>query len=961
MSNVSVRYNDDKTDLVCRLWIVIVAIIVTCIFPSRGIITVGVNSFQSLDRYHHHCTYPLLRDHPKMNRRSLTNLLPLCLCPDDGSLSFMNSIPNIDELVIHDTNLMDDSRQQQQQHLNPKTRTIVPPAAARDDNRFVTFGNRDDSNNNNSNVSLSTLISSSSAASASNVKDEIFARVADPYGWMRDDLRSSTVVLQHIEAENSYTQQQTRHLTDLQETLEREYHRYSSSFSSSSSTGSIEDVMDIDVSSVYCQDGYAYYTRRVDSQPYALHCRSRLSCNPRVGIRKGDRNEIDSTTIDVIAPPAAAAAFLIDFPTETILLDENILVQAMVGQNDTQQQYFALHTILPSPSHDKIAYSVDVTGGEVYQVYIMEIDTGNSTLIDTATSGTLAWGVTDDVLYYIRFDSSNLRPCQWMEWTSLTSLSQSNDTSRSITNGVKTMVLEEPDERFWCGLRKSSDGKSLFWICESSGNRQHRIAVMDLDSRNVHYIEAPITSIPERPSTPSTAPTPPTTAFVGSWYDIEHSHGTWWIVANGNNQSSTTRLYTKVQYNKTRDWTVVDWMDKDDVARRVDDVDDTFAITSIHTFVGHVVVQGRRDGLPRIWILTLEHDNPRTVMAVTQLEFDEETAHYVSVGRNQEYWSTRLVITFESMVSPPQVLAIDLNDSTVRHVLYRKYTSDYKQELYGCERRYVPCRDGSTRIPISVVYRKDAFKREKRPSPIHLFAYGAYGHSLEAAFSTIRLSLLNRGVVCVVAHVRGGGENGQLWHELGKCKNKMNSIDDLLDVARWFIDNKWTTSDMLVCEGRSAGGLLVAAAVNESPSLFRAAVLGVPFLDPIGTMADSSLPLTTVEWEEWGDPHRPNDFANMCRWSPMQNVGRNDVDSYPNMLLLGGLYDPRVPYWEPLKYAATIRHASANVSTPCCVSVKIDTSAGHSFGGDRNKYYRELSFIYAFVLDQMGRGGAESC
>lgn len=234
---------------------------------------------------------------------------------------------------------------------------------------------------------------------------------------------------------------------------------------------------------------------------------------------------------------------------------------------------------------------------------------------------------------------------------------------------------------------------------------------------------------------------------------------------------------------------------------------------------------------------------------------------------------------------------------------------------------------------------------------------------------------------------------GRAWHEGGKgAANRMVSVHDLVDVARWLVttdrgeeeeDNDgrcWTTSpEMLAVEGRSAGGLLVAAAVNEAPSLFRAAMLGVPFLDPLCSMADATLPLTAVERDEWGDPHHSLvDFDHMRRWSPLQNVpteshrsitSAGTCYSYPNILMVGGLHDSRVPFWEPLKYAATVRHAAATVARlsssllssspppqPCRVYVKIDTGAGHSFGGDRLKHFRELSFIYAFLLDQIGAG-----
>jgi oligopeptidase B len=214
---------------------------------------------------------------------------------------------------------------------------------------------------------------------------------------------------------------------------------------------------------------------------------------------------------------------------------------------------------------------------------------------------------------------------------------------------------------------------------------------------------------------------------------------------------------------------------------------------------------------------------------------------------------------------------------------------------------------------------------------------------------------LNRGVICVVAHVRGGGEKGRQWYEGGKGLNKIDSIHDFVQVAEWLVETKrWTTPDMLACEGRSAGGLLVGAAINQEPSLFRVAILGVPFLDTLVTMTDPSLPLTVMEWEEWGNPNELIHFENIRQYSPLQNIQSNQP--YPSCLLIGGLHDPRVAYWEPLKFAAALRYSTTlREDRPVCV--KIETSAGHSFGSNRGKYFEELAFIYAFMLDQLDLTG----
>jgi oligopeptidase B len=208
-------------------------------------------------------------------------------------------------------------------------------------------------------------------------------------------------------------------------------------------------------------------------------------------------------------------------------------------------------------------------------------------------------------------------------------------------------------------------------------------------------------------------------------------------------------------------------------------------------------------------------------------------------------------------------------------------------------------------------------------------------------------------VISVTAHVRGGGELGRSWHENGKHLNKLNSINDFVDVAEWLIRNGWTTQDYLACEGRSAGALLVASAVNQRPDIFRASLLGVPFLDPINSMSDHSLPLTTTEYGEYGDPHQQVDLEYLMQYSPLHNMKVDRL--YPSTLLVGGLLDSRVVFTDMVKYAAEFRLASSarNMQTAPLVCVKIDMASGHSFGSDINKYCAELGFMYAFLLDQI--------
>jgi oligopeptidase B len=366
------------------------------------------------------------------------------------------------------------------------------------------------------------------------------------------------------------------------------------------------------------------------------------------------------------------------------------------------------------------------------------------------------------------------------------------------------------------------------------------------------------------------------------------------------------------------------------------------------TFSHYIVLQGRQDGLRQLWKLNVNEQN--AVMDVHQLlTTNQEDAYYMDMAPKQDYESQHCVIWYESMVTPPQLWSVCLMDGKCR-VLYAKNFAGYAKSDYCCQRLYVPSRDGIASIPVSLVHRKSV----QFPCPIHLLGYGAYGHSLEPSFSTLRLPMLNRGIACAVAHVRGGGEMGRPWHDSGRCSFKRNSINDFVDVAAWFIDHNVTRSHLLVAEGRSAGGLLVAAAMNQKPNLFHSVVLGVPFLDILCTMADSTIPLTTTEWDEWGNPHTRQGFESIREYAPMHNIVANTP--YPSCLMVGGRQDPRVPYWEPLKFAASLRHI-AQTRRP--ILVKIDASAGHSFGNNRAKYFEEMAFIYAFVIDEICTNSTE--
>jgi len=392
--------------------------------------------------------------------------------------------------------------------------------------------------------------------------------------------------------------------------------------------------------------------------------------------------------------------------------------------------------------------------------------------------------------------------------------------------------------------------------------------------------------------------------------------------------------------------------------------------------LAYAVVCGREEGIPRIWILELaEVDlNDATMpLKVSQLhvtkscrlEFDEG-AYDCGIGANKDNTLPYVVVSYDSLVTPPSHIAIPLSNPEnfeARRVLKAKQVEGYEKELFGCERFTVKSRDGKTEIPVSMVFQHDAFTKTNGNIPVHLFGYGSYGASVEASFRSTRIPLLRRGVVFVLAHVRGGGENGRPWYEeQGKYLNKISTFNDFVDVARWLTDKSTqqgaanetgrgiTNPSKLSCEGRSAGGLLIGASINQAPELFRAAILGVPFVDLMCTMIDSTVPLTTIEWQEFGNPNEEKYFDYMMSYCPMQNVQKGKT--YPSCLITAGLFDPRVQYWEPARYCATLRHTVSGSLGP--ILLKTDLDAGHFAQSDRYKYLKEQAFEYAYLLEQLG-------
>ena len=792
--------------------------------------------------------------------------------------------------------------QQQEQQQAPQ-----PPKIRRDNDRFIYVGvpNHDDENDER--------VPRQSETSMNALLDPPIA-VPDPYGWMRDETRSNPEVLQHLETENNYTLLQImQHLKPLETTLYEEMISY---------------ILETSHSFPILEQDFYYYQRTTKGQPYPLHCRAP---------KPKDNTTTQATTTTISSNMYLkhqlalwdGSSTMSVLPGEQVYLDESELAQ--------DHDHLDVGSLEISPSQQLVAYTIDTTGNEVYMLVIQEIDTGKIVFQEDKKlmiSNNVIWGPTDDTIFYTKLDDAD-RTYQVYQ--------------RGLKNTREEVLLYQEDAiLFWVGMKKSKDNRYL--LVETASSESSEWYYLDLQTR-VQNSDRP----DNRMALISVATRQPNVL-----YSVEHFHGTWWITSNRGG-SPDLQLWAKpVDDENESKWSRIP------DPKAVQPLLNGIAVEGLSIFVNHIVVQGRQNGMPQLWILTVDGSGDSSkVLDCQRLEWgvdigtDNEGSNYVELASYLvEYNTTSIIVEYESLVTPRQHIEIVLdhpNDFTQRTVLQEVPVPGYQKELYDFKRIHVPSRDGKAQIPVSLVYLKSTMEQALGGSlvPIHLYGYGAYGDSIEDTFSSSRIPLLKRGMIYAIAHVRGGGEMGRPWYEDGKLLHKKNTFNDFIDVARYLIDEtKWTTNNLLSCEGRSAGGLTIGASLNQSPELFRVAIMGVPFVDLVATMMDASIPLTAGEWEEWGNPNEEKFFPYMMDYSPMNNVQSSKV--YPSILLLAGLYDPRVAFWEPAKMTATLRHEAISSDPKRPICLKTDMTSGHFSASDRYKYIEAKAFDYAFLLDQLG-------
>lgn len=554
------------------------------------------------------------------------------------------------------------------------------------------------------------------------------------------------------------------------------------------------------------------------------------------------------------------------------------------------KDYFALGVMEMSPDHRWMAYSTDYLGNERYTLRFRDLETGkeaSATVPDTYYS--VAWANDNKTLFYTRVDEAN-RPFQ--VWRHVVGTDASQDS----------LVHQEDDDAFFLGVQRSRSGKYIVVHLQSKVTTEYWL----LDA------ETPEAEL---------------TLFSPRKQSVEYyvaDHGDDFYVMTNDGAVNFRLMKTSKGKTNAEHW------------EEVIPHDNAVTLTGIETFKGRLVIEERRAGVAMIRVRDLASGRDRYVPF-------PESSYTASTRDNHEFDTTTLRYSYASLTTPRSIFDYDF-ESGETTLIKETEVPNYDRTEYESQRIFATAPDG-VKVPISIVYKKGAL--DKGPAPLFLTGYGSYGISYEPSFRSSRVALLDRGIIFGIAHIRGGGDMGRTWYEDGKFDRKMNTFTDFIAASEHLIAEGFTKTETFAIEGGSAGGLLMGAVINMRPDLFGAVIASVPFVDVLTTILDPSLPLTVIEWEEWGNPAEKPYYDYIKAYSPYDNV---EAKAYPAMLVTAGLNDPRVSYWEPAKWVAKLR---INKTDDNVLLLKTNMGAGHGGASGRYDYLKELAFEHAFVIDQI--------
>jgi oligopeptidase B len=678
----------------------------------------------------------------------------------------------------------------------------------------------------------------------------------DHYEWLRE--KENPEVVAHLEAENAHTDAATDHLAGLRQTLFDEI------------KGRVKET---DLGVPVREGDWWYYSRTVEGQQYALHCRAPIA-SP------------DDWTTPALPEDGSG------LPSEQVLLDDNTEAEGY--------DFYSLGSFDVSADGTLLLWAVDTVGDERYTVRVRTI--GGDPLPDEipGTAPGAFFDTSGRYLFYTTVDDAWRPDTVWR-----------HEVGTPASADVQ--VFHEADDRYWVGAGLTRSRKYL--MIELGSKITSEVLLLDAAD--------------------------PTGEFSVVWprregveYSVEHA------VLGGEDRLLITHN------DDALDFELVDVAASDPLGdrrvlvphrpgTRLEDVD---------AFATHLVLEYRRDALPRVAIAKLSESGESSDIEFAELTFDEALVAAGARG-NPEWAQPTVRFGYTSFITPSTVAEYTVATGERRVLKQQPVLGGYDPADY-VQRRVWATADDGTRIPISLVHRNDV--PNDMPAPTLLYGYGSYEHSIDPGFSIARVSLLDRGVVFAVAHVRGGGEMGRNWYEHGKTLTKRNTFTDFVACARFLAKSGVTTPAQLIAEGGSAGGLLMGAVANLAPELFTGIVAAVPFVDPLTSILDPDLPLTVVEWDEWGNPLAdPEVYAYMKSYSPYENVA--DVE-YPRILAVTSFNDTRVLYVEPAKWVARLREVGAPVL------LKTEMGAGHGGVSGRYKAWQERAWELAWMLDTWGLG-----
>lgn len=660
----------------------------------------------------------------------------------------------------------------------------------------------------------------------------------DPYAWLQN--RDTDEVMDYLKAENAWQETQLADQEGLRETLFQEIKAR---------------ILETDLSLPSPWGPYLYYTRTTEGDEYARHYR---------------------------CPRPADDSLSIDEAHEQVLLDPNVLAAG---------GFISLGAFSISPDHQRLAYSLDTSGEEVYQLYVKELSSGQvSSLPFEDCDGSMTWANDSQTLFFGELDDTH-RPHKLYR--------------HRLGDSGAELVFNEPDGRFFLHCYRSSSEQQLILGLDSKTTSEAWV----LDANQPQGTFACIAPRVE-----------------GHEYSIDHGQveGVWSWLIRSNQDGINFALYqavpSAVGVPARGDWHVL-------VPHS-----DTVMLEGLSLNAKGLTLSLREGGLPIIEV------RPQGLPAYrVQLP---DAAYSLYVQDTLEFSSDKIRLRYQSLNRPAQVRELVLASGEQRVLKETPVLGTFDADAYVSQRLWATAKDG-TQVPISLVVKREL---AGQPTPLYLYGYGAYGESLDPWFSHARLSLLDRGVAFAIAHVRGGGELGEAWYRNGKQEHKQNTFDDFISCAEHLIAENRTRAEQLVISGGSAGGLLIGAVLNQRPELFKAAIAEVPFVDVLNTMLDPDLPLTVTEYDEWGNPQEPQVYARIKAYAPYENVS---AQAYPAMLVIAGYNDSRVQYWEAAKWVARLR---ATKTDDNLLLLKTELDAGHGGMSGRYQGLRDVALEYGFIF-----------